>query len=223
MLEEYVEGSEKLYFIFGGVVAGVGMPPFEFCRSSKIVNENRIFLRDASQSWYQNGLFGIGNDIYSVIRFVESKIEQLSPREIFLVGNSMGGYAAILVAAALGKGKVICFAPQTFISLSGKLANLDWRWCRKIVSTYFGSFGKDHVWDVRPLVARCGGRVRIDIFVSSRDRLDCAHAARLREFEQVSIHEFVSGGHGVVRYLRDAGLLPEILRGGYSGGGCACG
>lgn len=42
------EGS-NLYIFFGGIRAGIAMPPFEFYNSSRIINENKIFIRDISQ------------------------------------------------------------------------------------------------------------------------------------------------------------------------------
>jgi len=36
-----VSGSRKLYFFFGGIQAGIAMPPFEFYNASGIVNETK--------------------------------------------------------------------------------------------------------------------------------------------------------------------------------------
>lgn len=43
---EYVPDSQKLFIIFGGIAAGIGMPPFEFCKASNILSETRVFVRD---------------------------------------------------------------------------------------------------------------------------------------------------------------------------------
>lgn len=49
-------GSDSLYLFFGGIQAGIAMPPFEFYQASGIFNENKLFLRDFAQSWYHAGL-----------------------------------------------------------------------------------------------------------------------------------------------------------------------
>ena len=41
ILEEPVDGSQKLFIIFGGIASGIAMPPFEFYQSSKILEANR--------------------------------------------------------------------------------------------------------------------------------------------------------------------------------------
>ena len=41
VLAELVPASRSLYLVFGGIAAGIGMPPFEFYRSSAILGESR--------------------------------------------------------------------------------------------------------------------------------------------------------------------------------------
>jgi len=38
--------GSNLYIFFGGIAAGIVMPPFEFYSASKIIDENKIFIRD---------------------------------------------------------------------------------------------------------------------------------------------------------------------------------
>lgn len=219
ILEELIPGSSKLYFIFGGVAAGMAMPPFEFYASARILEENKIFLRDFSQAWYQNGLPGVGGDLYAVRDFIEGKIAELGPEEVFFVGNSMGGYAAILFAALVGKGTAIAFAPQTFISPVKRSRHRDRRWPKQIAGMYLRTAFKAHVWDLKaclkPLPNETGRKTRIEIFVSEDDPLDYLHALRLQGLEGVRIHECPVGGHKLVKQLRDEGRLPAILAGGY--------
>ena len=56
--------GRNLYIFFGGIVAGIAMPPLEFYNSSKIIDESKIFIRDLAQCWYQDGLPSISKDIY---------------------------------------------------------------------------------------------------------------------------------------------------------------
>ncbi|GAB4343817.1 MAG: hypothetical protein Kow0089_19910 [Desulfobulbaceae bacterium] len=215
VMEKYVEGSRRLYLLFGGISAEVGMLPFEFYKSSRIINENKIFFRDYSQAWYQNGLPGVGDDVYEMAEFITRKIEKIQPREIYFVGNSMGGFAAILFAALVGRGVAIAFAPQTFISPLLKMRHLDFRWLRQIVETYRKTMFKPHVWNLSRLVGSSTAPFRADIYVSRRHRLDFIHADRLRGQKSVNIYEFDVGGHDLVKFLRDDGSLPDILLGRY--------
>ena len=240
ILEELTPGSKKLYFIFGGVAAGLAMPPFEFYTSAKIIEENKIFLRDFSQAWYQNGLPGIGNSFYAIGDFIEKKIAELEPEEIFFVGNSMGGYAAILFASLVGQGTAIAFAPQTFVSPRKRWRHRERRWSSQIHKMHLRTALKPHVWDLEAWLKRQNSvkmNAKIEIYVA-RDvtsqgssalksttrrrnpeaedsRLDSLHAGYLRQLASVTVHEFPVGGHNLVKQLRDEGALPAILSGTY--------
>jgi len=210
---ERSESGGNLYIFFGGLAAGVAMPPFEFFNASRILDENKIFVRDLRQQWYQTGLDGISRDIPSTAQFLAREIEKTAPEKIVFVGNSMGGFAAILFCALLGRGEAIAFAPQSFISPWLRLRHGDARWRRPIARTWVRSFLKPRVWNLRHILKRMGIPTRISIYVSSADRLDRIHAAHLEDLPGVRVREFDDGGHGVVRLLRDRGELPEIMKG----------
>jgi hypothetical protein len=211
--EELVSNSGRLYLIFGGIAAGMGMPPLEFYKSFRILNENKIFFRDFSQSWYQDGLPGIGKNVFEVGEFIKGRIATLNPGEVFFIGNSMGGFAAILFASLVGKGTAIAFAPQTFISPVKRLKYCDRRWPRQITNTYLKTALKKHVWDLKRWLINNGKDIKVEIFVSKNDRLDYIHANQLRGLKTVNIYEYDTGGHGLVRHLRDKGKLSDILFG----------
>lgn len=207
--------ASSLYIFFGGIAGGIGMPPFEFYKSSKIIDEHKIFIRDFSQSWYQHGLPGFSQDIYSTAMVIQTQIENLKPAKIFFVGNSMGGFGAILVNEILGKGEAIAFAPQTFISPFLRLIHRDSRWSKQIFSTYRKSLFRRHIWDVKTVLSHQRNNRKVSIFVSKSSRLDLIHAMRIKDISGVHIYQFEDGGHRLVKYLRDQGKLPAILLGDY--------
>jgi acetyl esterase/lipase len=214
VLEERVSSSNRIYFIFGGIYAGLGMPPFEFYRSSRILAETRVLFRDFSQTWYQNGLPGIGHDYVAIGDYIAAKIKAQQPEEVFFVGNSMGGFAALLFAALSGQGKAIAFAPMTFISPWKRFRHRDTRRRAQIRNTYRSTWRKKHVWDLKRWLTGERSRLRADIYVSCTFRLDCVHARQLAHLPHVQIHTFAEGGHELVKRLRDDGRLHQILAGG---------
>lgn len=116
--------SKNLYLFFGGIASNLGMPPFEFFNASKVVDDSRMFIRDFGQVWYHAGLPGFSDDIPSTVEYFRGELERIAPENIVIVGNSMGGFAAILFATLLGRGRVIAFAPQTYIGpISGAAAD----------------------------------------------------------------------------------------------------
>lgn len=215
ILEELKQKSKKLYILFGGISAGMGMPPFEFYNSSSIIDENKIFLRDLSQSWYQCGLPGIGNTVYDIAKFLNAKIRQIRPSEIFFVGNSMGGYAAILFASLLKCGKAIAFCPQTFISPIKRLIYGDSRWSCQILKTYKDTMLSTPrpIYDVKRLLSKDEFVNTIEVYVSRTDRMDFLHARRIEKFKNVFVYKYDVAGHNLVSYLRDQDQLQFIIAG----------
>lgn len=211
-----VEHSKTLYLFFGGISHEIVVSPFEFYNASKIMHENKIFLRDLNQAWYHAGLCGISRDIDTTAAFIQTEISRLNPEKIFFVGNSMGGYAALLFAMLLKQGDVIAFVPQTFICPILRKRFSDNRWSQPISNTYRIAAGKRCIFDVKPLIAGSNNQ-KISLFVSRGDRLDCLHTERLKGMANVFLYEFNGGGHGLIRLLRDQGKLPEIMSGNYCG------
>lgn len=209
---ELSTNGSNLYIFFGGIA---DMPQFEFYNYTKRINENKIFIRDLAQCWYQDGLPGISNDIHSTAKYIQRQIESLKPKKIFFVGNSMGGYAAMLFGNLIGKGEVIAFAPQTFISPFLRLIHRDSRWRKQILATYIKSIFKRKAWNLKPLLLRGRGSDKISVFVSKNHRLDYIHALHIKNISGVNVYEFERGGHKVVKLLRDEGKFSAIMSGEY--------
>jgi hypothetical protein len=213
--KELSPNGKNLYIFFGGIGAGIAIPPFEFYKASRILGDHRLFIRDFSQCWYQTGLPSISNNVYSTATYLQNEITSIGPERVYFVGNSMGGYAAILFSSLIGAGEVIAFAPQTFISPLLRLRHQDRRWRKQILNTYMKSFWKPRVWDLRPLLTSSGHEKKISVLVSKAHRLDHIHACHIADVPGVKLHEFNSGGHAVVKLLRDQGKLHAIMSGTY--------
>lgn len=215
VIEELVANSETLILIFGGIKGAMGMPTFEFYNSTSILNHHRVFFRDLSQRWYHSGLAGISQDIPQTCAYIRGLIERIHPKRTIFVGNSMGGYAAILFSTLLNTGRVVAFAPQTFISPAKKLLARDFRWKLETLGTYISALSKPQYFDLAQVLEDAehekGLANQIELHVSSFDRLDMLHANHLRHFQNVDIHPHALGGHNLVRHLRDNGNLRTIL------------
>jgi hypothetical protein len=213
--EEPIKGSQKLYIIFGGKNAGTGIAPFEFCNASNILNENRVFIRDLSQSWYHMGLPGLSNDIDSTANYLKQLIQRYSPSETILVGNSMGGFAAILFASLVQNCRAIAFAPQTFISPQKRFANSERRWKKETYGTYLKTLFKKKYFDLSQLDTNTSDW-QADIIVSAGHKRDMAHALNVQNFPQVTVHQYNCKRHRIVKVLRDQGELAQILHGNFN-------
>lgn len=132
-------------------------------------------------------------------------------REVIFVGNSMGGFAALLFCAKLGFGRVVAFSPQTFICERMRRAAEDDRWEKQIQRLHH-DLPAQPVFDLRAWIQSTKPEMRAEIYVSKRDKLDLHHAMALAAFPNITLHVFPDGGHELVAQLRDNGLLSEILK-----------
>lgn len=208
--EDLVPGSEKLFIFFGGIVGAIGMPPFEFYRASKILDYSKVFLRDFSQSWYQRGLPAIGDDAFAIGEYLRTKIAESGASEIIFVGNSMGGFAALLFCSMLQCGKTIAFVPQTFVCQEKRLKYGDQRWAPQIAAMHKTRVSSD-IYDLKPWIQNRFPEIQAKVYVSTSDVLDTLHANELTGFANIDIHRFADTGHQLVTKLRDDGLLAQIL------------
>lgn len=217
LMEEPVPNSDRLYLIFGGRKAGMGVPQFEFCKAANILDHNKIYIRDLKQSWYQMGLPGLSDDLNSTATYLKKVVRKYGDKKLITVGNSMGGFAAIFFAAALGNAHAIAFAPQTFIGPIDRFIHKDKRWNREILHTYAATlFKRKHFNLKKALKKETDSNWEADVVIGSGHRLDLLHAKSLENFPQIRIRKYPSNEHRVVKELRDQGHLADILEGNFS-------
>jgi hypothetical protein len=210
--ENLVPGSKKLFLFFGGLVGSIGMFPFEFYRSAQILDHSKIFFRDISQAWYQRGLPGIGGNALAIGDYLQAKIGESGATEIRFVGNSMGGYAALMFCAMVGRGKAITFAPQTFICPKKRLQLGDDRYQDKVQALHQNPNATDII-DLKRWISERHPQIEAQVHVSDEDPIDRVHANELDGFANIAIHRYEQGGgHDLVQWLRDVGELARILK-----------
>jgi hypothetical protein len=181
---------------FGGISQGLGIPVFEFVRTLTGMGVACMFVKDPSQKWYSS-VEGLGESPDQIAQTLSRLTKDHFPnRRILTLGNSMGGFAAILFASLCGFEKAVAFAPQTFISRELRRRYEDRRWAAQLD-------GLQHTYsDLSTLPIR-----PITVFVSPESRLDLIHAERIRA--RVC---HVAGGHDAVKAMRDRGDLVSTLR-----------
>lgn len=208
--EDLIPGSKKLFIFFGGLAGAIGMPPFEFYKASRILDYSKLFLRDISQAWYQRGLPSIGNNAHAIGEYLKVKIIESGASEVFFVGNSMGGFAALLFCAMLQQGEAIVFSPQTFINAAKRDKHGDDRWLDQIQKLHESRVASD-IYELEPWIQNHFPVMKARVYVSVLDVLDIHHVNELRKFPNIEIHRFPDGDHGLVTKLRDEGALENIL------------
>lgn len=191
---------------FGGIAQGLGVPVFEFFRTLQAAGIDSLFIRDPSQGWYQRPIPDLGADPGAMARRVSELAAELLPgRRIVTVGNSMGGFAAMLFARLCGFDAAVAFSPQTFISPELRARYGDGRWQDKM-----DSIATLHVGDLRPAL-EAGDPPAVQIFSGARDHLDVLHARHLEGLQGVSVTLLAECGHDASRWLKQQGRLESLI------------
>jgi hypothetical protein len=114
---------------FSGIGSQPGLEPrFEFIQSCSLGGSNHVIVvRDMRRTWYSKP--GLVDAIHQSVR---AFAEGLAIRHLLGVGNSMGGYGAILFAPLLGFRQTVAFVPQ-FSMHPDVVAEQRWRrWRRQL-------------------------------------------------------------------------------------------
>jgi hypothetical protein len=208
---EMRSGAPVLVVAFGGINhgVGIGVPPFEFLRSLSSQGCDAIFLRDFAQAWYQFGVDGVAGDVAGLAQWLRTRRQGY--RRAVALGNSMGGFAALLFGRLVAFDAVIAFNPQTTIATRDLTAIGDHRWqllldrmrTRPIVG------GHD---DVRSGEPGSGASESTSlVFFGARSRDDAAHAMRLAREPGCHLFAIRDSRHNAIKMLRDTGILARIL------------
>lgn len=199
LLVKWLPGTGRhLVLVFTGIRHGLGgLPLDEFFRSASDNTRNHVlFISDLKRTWYSRLQL-----VHKVVETVKTFIAKHNISKTTAIGNSMGGYGAILFAGHLPLQKVVAFAPQ--ISMHPEVL-LETRWieCR-------AHFGPDLPASVRPSIK--GNPARFYLFFGADSEADAAQAALLPKAANLSALTLKECGHDVAAFLKKSGLLKPVL------------
>ena len=153
-----------------------------------------IWITDKRRSWGNN------LKIKEISNAIKSLIDE---REVFVIGNSMGGFLAILFSSSLKAKRVMAFVPQ--FSVSPKIVPSENRWMnyrneiKKFVYEDLSHSFRDSI--KYALLMGSGGNEEIHYHKFS----DFSHKPN------VHIFKFVDSNHNVARYLKELNVLNECI------------
>jgi pimeloyl-ACP methyl ester carboxylesterase len=204
-----------LLLLFGGLAQQIGMPFFEFNKiTSGLSRVNKIFLRDKYRSWYHRGLPRMGRDIDAVASFLQQYTAHASTHKIIAVGNSGGGYAALLFGALLGVDEVHAFSPKTFIDPIKRIINNDIPpkyGARHLLRLYL--HGKRKYFDLKKVfLASASQKGNYHIYYAENNKKDHLHASHVKSISGIHLHSFQYDRHNLVMFLKQSNRLREIIQ-----------
>ena len=199
LILRWLPGStRRMVVVFTGLKAGFGGAPLdEFAGSASDKGKNNVlFVTDRRATWFAAP--GLWRRIVKLTRYLR-KSEGIE--EIVTLGNSMGGFGALLLPRDVRVRRAIAFSPQ--LTMDRTLMD-DTRW--PDIKDKFGDLPVDNV----------GGtfadtKTQYYLTAGGGCREDVAHLDFAPEMNRV--HRFVlpKGRHNIAGALKDAGLLSDVI------------
>ncbi len=203
--------SNVLLVSFGGIKQGIGMAVYEFYNSLKNISCDKVFIKDINQSWYHKGINKEVKNIQLTSELLKSIILKKAYERVVFIGNSMGGYGAILFGVILNIDCVIAFSPQTFIGKTKRFFYRDVRWSKEISNVHSNNGNQKMFYNLKSFLKRNDYLTKINIYYSTKDKLDRLHSERLHKIKNVSLYPFGRGDHNLIKVLRDEDQLVNIV------------
>lgn len=203
-------GSTTLMVAFSGISGGFGIYPFEFFNITRQFNVDKIFVKDQTKSWFQQGVHGMTASLEETAQLLRKLIDQHRYEKVVFLGNSMGGYAAIALGVLAGADEVLAFAPQTFLDPDNRSHHRDNRWPQEIGALPPQS--DPRFLDLKRLLDGSAFEGIVRLYYASDERIDAAHARHIESCRGVELSAYPEGGHLLVQHMKKSGELYRVLR-----------
>lgn len=200
--------SDTMMISFAVFPAPGGKSAFDFIRSTNPVKVKKLFLRDPNMMWFQKGSPGIGDDVPGVLAFIQNVIAQERIRRVVTIGNSGGGFSALLFGVMLGADEIHAFNPPTRLRGPEDTSAPD-----QLEALTKEKGNAIPYLDLREIMRKhLQPRTKIYIHYSRGERRDKRHAKYLGEFSNVRLFEFPSVTHHMARFFAERAMLTPLLQ-----------
>jgi pimeloyl-ACP methyl ester carboxylesterase len=183
---------------FAGVGMGLGgVQVEEFRKSLAGIPNDLFFVKDKSRTWY--------NDSFPTItKILNEVLDRLLIRNTITIGNSMGGFGAIIFAAKLRNcTRAIAFAAQS--SVDPEVVSWEQRY-----NQWFRNISK---WAGLDATRLLDSKIQYDLLFGDGDPLDVLHAERLAAVQspRMVICIVDGSGHDIAEFLKRRNLLRPLV------------
>jgi hypothetical protein len=208
--QDFTTDGKALVIALGSVYDKYDFNKFEWSNSledaSITKRFKKLFIRDMKTSWWQaqvEGLDGIGP--HPLANFIKKKVEESGAKKTLIIGASMGAYGAILLACLAKLDLAVAISPQTYLSKFRYRKN-------NLKEVYTGLNINKEETDLKVILERYGNNnTQYHIYFGKYNNVDSDHAERISHFPGVKLFKLESDKHTVVRMMRDAGMIKDII------------
>jgi hypothetical protein len=207
------------------------LPHFDFFKPMKKLEDrlccrfNKILVRDVLNMWYHRGVPGLGADLDEVAGGLRALIEAIRPSRIVSIGQSMGGYAAILFGMMLGVDRIVAFGPLSHLDPGEAV-----RYCDRSFLPAMQALRADppspYYTDLVQLGRALDFRGELHVIFGTHPRdddgvssnFDAVHALRLARLPRVYLRPYPESAHAIVDWLIKHEKAEDLLSGLLGGG-----
>ena len=199
-----------LIIAFSGGARKLDVPVHEFFATTKTLGYNRILLWDKHYMFYHYGVDRQRRDWPSLLDYLRREIERLQPKQLFCVGTSGGGYAALIAGHYLKADFVHAFGPQTKIDITREGI----RSARHPFNRWVMSWSRRvhrPVLDLAPVLSRFNGRTRYFVHYGVGHEDDRCFADRIAGLPSVVTLGYPCSAHAIAIFLAKKKFLGHVL------------
>jgi hypothetical protein len=181
---------------------------------------NRILIRDIANAWYHRGIPGLGRHVDDAAASLRTLVRAVRPSTVTTIGQSDGGYAAIMFGMLLGAERIVAFGPQAHLNPLEAACYGDRRFL-PVMEGLHANPPKSGYYDLAQLGLALGYRGELHVVFGTHPghddgisgNLDALHAERLARLPNVSLHPDPDSAHAIVPWLIGQGRLDDLLAG----------
>ncbi len=164
----------------------------------KDLNINKLFIRDPQRSWYNERINGLSDDIDDLINKISKITSNYEKRNIYFIGGSMGGYAALLCGLKLNVGNILAFSPQMIID--SRMPNMP---NSSYIIKYKNIYDLIENTDIKS--------TNIDVWFGAEDLVDIYQLSQLKNYKQINIFPIKFSPHNVMNYFHKLNFLKPLV------------
>ncbi len=144
---------------------------------------------------------------------LQELIRESGATKVTFIGNSQGGFGAILLGAMLNVDYVHAFSSQTFADPINRWKYKEKRWPHVAIQLYARSLFKKKYYDLRKVLGTLEYKTQFHLHFGLKDPMEKVNAEHLRGVKGVSLHEYPLSKRALLKHMVDSGLFDKILRG----------
>ncbi len=172
--------------------------------TDELYDIQKVFIRDTALLYYQAGLPPITNSILETVTYLKNLITEMSPSRTVFIGQSVGGFAAILYGTYLNVDVVHAISPLT------DLSKPEYIFSKHIHAKMIESYPNDH-FQLSRLLEDLSYETSINLHFDESYEFDKMHAEFIEKNKNVIHQKYPFGKHNLAMELRAKGKLLEII------------